>query len=60
MPDDRIETLRADAAYRHQRLALYRAKAYSARPTSPQRMRELEREAQFADERLQAAIDAKE
>jgi hypothetical protein len=59
MPDDRIETLRAEAAYRHQRLSLYRAKRYGSRPTSPQRMRELEREAELADERLAAALAAK-
>ena len=52
---DRIEDLRAEAAYARQRRDLYRAKSYGARPTSATRMRELERVLQQADERLEHA-----
>ncbi len=53
--DEQLESLRAEAAYRRSRLALYRARAYAARPTSSSRMRELERAAAGAEERLRAA-----
>ena len=52
---ERIEDLEAEARYARQRADLYRAKTYGARPTSPTRMRELERAAEGADERLRAA-----
>ena len=39
----RLEELRADARYHRQRLDLYRAKVYGPRPTSPARLKELER-----------------
>ncbi len=53
MPDaDALATLRAEARLAQQRLDLYRAKAYGMRATSPERMRELERRATAASERL--------
>lgn len=52
---DRLAQLRADARYRRERLDLYRAKVYGPRPTSPARLAELERDYQFAAERLKRA-----
>jgi hypothetical protein len=52
---DRLEQLRADARYRRERLDLYRAKVYGPRPTSPSRLAELERDCEFAAERLKRA-----
>jgi hypothetical protein len=49
------EHLRAEARYYRERLALYRAKTYSGRPTSPARLRELERAYAFAKARLHRA-----
>ena len=54
----RIEDLRTQAAWSRQRRDLYRAKSYGPRATSPERMRELERQLVQADERLQAAVAA--
>jgi hypothetical protein len=54
---ERIEDLEAEARYARQRADLYRAKSYGPRPTSPARMRELERVAEGAEERLRAARD---
>jgi hypothetical protein len=39
----RLDELRVDARYHRQRLDLYRAKIYGPRPTSPSRLKELER-----------------
>ena len=50
-----VARLRADARYASERRALYRAKTYGPRPTSPVRLRELEREYEQAAERLQRA-----
>lgn len=55
-----IQHLRADARYARERLKLYRAKAYGMRPTSPVRMRELERNAEQTAERLAHALRALE
>jgi hypothetical protein len=52
---EHLEDLRARARYARQRFDLYKAKAYSQRPTSPTRYRELEREADAAEARLRAA-----
>jgi hypothetical protein len=52
---ERIEDLEAEARYAQQRADLYRAKTYGPRPSSPARMRELERVAAGAEERLRAA-----
>jgi hypothetical protein len=54
--DARLEDLRAAARFHRERLDLYRARAYGTRPTSPQRMRELERARDLADERLATAL----
>jgi hypothetical protein len=47
--------LEAEARYHRDRLALYRARIVSAKPTSPGRLRELERASGAADARLRAA-----
>jgi hypothetical protein len=52
---ERIEDLEAEARYARQRADLYRAKTYGPRATSPARMRELERTADGAEERLRTA-----
>jgi hypothetical protein len=52
---ERIEDLEAEARYAQQRADHYRAKTYGPRPSSPARMRELERVAAGAEERLRAA-----
>ena len=39
----RLDELRVDARYHRERRDLYRAKMHGPRPTSPGRMRELER-----------------
>jgi hypothetical protein len=48
----RREDLRAEARYHRERLELYRAKTYAGRPTSPARLRELERAHERAKARL--------
>ena len=52
---DHLEQLRAEAAYRRQRLDLYRAKVYGPRPTTAARLTELERESELAASRLKRA-----
>jgi hypothetical protein len=52
----RIDELKAEARYRSERLALYRARAYGPRPTSPVRLRELERAAVAAEARWREAL----
>lgn len=54
-PSPALEDLRAQANYHRQRYDLYRAKTYSLRPTSPQRLRELERAHRAAQDRLRHA-----
>jgi len=44
--------LEAEARYARERYRLYRAKAYGPRPTSPARLRELERMSKLATRRL--------
>ena len=51
-----LEQLRAEAAYRRQRLELYRAKVYGPRATSAARLKELEREYELASSRLKRAL----
>ena len=51
----RIEELRAAARYDRERRDLYRAKALSARATSPARLEELERACALSDARLRRA-----
>ncbi len=50
-----LDDLRAQAQYARQRYQLYKAKAYGQRPTSPVRLRELERVYDQAEARLRAA-----
>jgi hypothetical protein len=52
---ERLDELAADARYSRERADLYRAKMYGSRPTSPARMRELERAAEGAEQRLRRA-----
>jgi hypothetical protein len=52
-----LDQLRVEARYARDRLALYRARALSAKPTSPARMRELERAAEDSEQRLRRALD---
>jgi hypothetical protein len=54
----RIEELRAEARYAHERLDRYRPKMYGPRPTTPARLRELERMRDGADARLRRALEA--
>jgi hypothetical protein len=51
----RLEELRAEARYRRDRYALYRARALTGRPTTQMKLRELERAAMDAQERLDRA-----
>jgi hypothetical protein len=58
MPDRqsvRLDQLRTEADYHRQRLDLYRAKLYGGRPVNMERLREFERAADSAAERLQQA-----
>lgn len=50
-----LNDLRVQAQYARQRYDLYKARAYGQRPTSPARMRELERACEQAEARLHAA-----
>jgi hypothetical protein len=50
-----LARLEAEARYHRERLALYRAKAYGPSPTSPTRLRELERTSAGAQARLEHA-----
>ena len=52
---ERLDRLRADEQFHRQRRDLYRAKSYGPRATSPERLRELQRAADQAAERLAAA-----
>ena len=52
MAADDVALLEAEARFHRDRLALYRAKRYSGRPTSEARFRELERAADAATGRL--------
>lgn len=50
-----VARLRKDARYARERRDLYRAKTYGPRATSPDRLRELERQYEQAAERLARA-----
>ena len=54
-PQPDFEHLEAEARYHGDRLRLYRQRIISAKPTSPTRLRELERVAAAAVERLRNA-----
>jgi hypothetical protein len=47
----------AEARYQRERLALYRARAYGSDTTTPGRLRELERAAEYAERRLRTVRD---
>lgn len=51
----RLEELRVDARYHRERRDLYRAKMHGPRPTSPGRMRELQRVLALSESRLRRA-----
>jgi hypothetical protein len=56
-----LEELRATTRYDRERRDLYRAKIHGSRPTSPERLRELERAAARSELRLRRAErDARE
>jgi hypothetical protein len=56
MPEPALEDLRAEARYRQERLALYRARVLTGRESSDNKLRLLEREAAQAQERLEWAL----
>jgi hypothetical protein len=51
----RLDELKVDARYHRERRDLYRAKMHGPRPTSPGRLRELERAFALSDSRLRRA-----
>ena len=53
--DARFVLLEAEARYARERYQLYKAKACGRRPTSPGRLRELERKSMLATSRLDRA-----
>jgi predicted nucleic acid-binding Zn-ribbon protein len=53
--EERIDDLKAEARHARERRDLYQAKMYGSRPTTPGRMRELERELAGAEDRLHLA-----
>lgn len=55
LPAPDLHDLEAEARYHRDRLALYRARVFSAKPTSAERLRELERISTAADARLRHA-----
>ncbi len=55
MPLDRVKELEAEARYHRDRLALYRARVLTGKPTSAARLRELERISTAAADRLRSA-----
>ncbi len=57
--ESHLDDLRNEARYWREKHDLYRAKAYALRPTTPARLRELERTMQGAEARLRRAEAAK-
>lgn len=55
MSSGHLDDLRVQAQYARQRYDLYKARAYGQRPTSPTRLRELQRASEQAEARLRAA-----
>ena len=55
MTEPDLEQLRAEARYQRERYDLYRARVYAGKPTSPARLRELQRASEAAEARLRAA-----
>jgi hypothetical protein len=56
----RMADLEAEARYHHERYALYRAKTYGPRPTSPARLRTLRLASEAAERRLRHARELAE
>ena len=56
----RMADLEAEARYHRERLALYRAKTYGPRPTSPVRLRTLRLASDAAQRRLRQARELAE
>ena len=54
-PGFRLVELEAEARHARDRYRLYRAKSYGPRMTSAGRLRELERQSEFAERRLDRA-----
>ena len=50
-----LDEMRAQANYARERYQLYKAKSHGLRPTSPERLRELRRASEQADDRLHFA-----
>jgi hypothetical protein len=55
LPAPDLQELEAQARYHRDRLALYRARVFSAKPASAARLRELQRASEAADARLRHA-----
>jgi hypothetical protein len=55
-----VDELKAEVRYRRDRLALYRRRVLTGKPTSPVRLRELERAAVSARDRLRRAIERRD
>jgi hypothetical protein len=55
MADDHIEDLRAQARHARERYQLYKAQTFGQRPTSEERLRELQRAYEQAEERRRFA-----
>jgi len=55
VPSDRINDLTEQARYARERYQLYRARSLGERPTSPERLRELEQAHEQAESRLRFA-----
>jgi hypothetical protein len=55
MSNDHLDDLRTQAKYARERYQLYKAKTYGQRPTSPVRLRELQRAHEQAEARLRFA-----
>ncbi len=53
----RLDELRAQATFARERYDLYKARTYGPRPSSPARLRELERESTRAAASLRFALD---
>lgn len=55
MTDWLVEELEAEARYRRERLALYRARVHGSAPTSTVRLQKLEQASDYTDQRLRRA-----
>lgn len=55
MTTDHLDDLRAQAQYARERYQLYKARSFGQRPTSEQRLRDLQRAHEQAEERLRFA-----